>query len=232
MAGIRTTLSKHKSTALILASIIPAILALARFQQQRKLRLQTMSLPLHPTLAGGITKGSASFSGGKLRCHCRSNPVEVTLGGNVLHNHACGCSKCWKPEGALFSIVAVIPRDQVEVTANSDKLHIIDESAAIQRNACRDCGVHLFGRIEKDHPFKGLDFVHVELSDAKGWQEPQFAAFVSSIIEQGFDAQGMDAVRSQFKSLGLETYDALSPPLMDAIADWTAKKAGVKPHRL
>jgi S-(hydroxymethyl)glutathione synthase len=84
----------------------------------------------------------------------------------------------------------------------------------------------MYGRIEKEHPFHGLDFVHVELSDQKGWQEPQFAAFVSSIIEQGFDPRGMDEVRARFKSFGLETYDALSPPLMDAIATWTAKRAG------
>ncbi|KAF7539475.1 hypothetical protein G7Z17_g12415 [Cylindrodendrum hubeiense] len=223
---IRTTISKHKSTAILLASIIPAVIALARFQQQRKVQ-NTMAISIHPSLDGGITKGSASFAGGKLRCHCRSNPVEVTLGGNVLHNHACGCSKCWKPDGAVFAIIAVIPKDQVEVTANGSKLHVIDENTAIQRHACKDCGVHLFGRIEKDHPFKGLDFVHVELSSEKGWQEPQFAAFVSSIIEQGYDASKMDEVRSQFKSLGLETYDALSPPLMDAIAGWTAQK-----HRL
>ncbi|CAG9955112.1 unnamed protein product [Clonostachys rosea f. rosea IK726] len=185
-----------------------------------------MAFSLHPSLDNGFTKGSASFSGGKLRCHCSSNPVEVTLAGNVLHNHACGCSKCWKPKGALFSVIAVIPKDQVKVTANESKLQIVDKTAAIQRHACKDCGVHLYGRIENEHPFKGLDFVHVELSSEKGWQEPQFAAFVSSIIEQGFDPEKIGEVRSKFKSIGLETYDSLSPPLMDAIATWTGKRAG------
>lgn len=84
----------------------------------------------------------------------------------------------------------------------------------------------MYGRIEKEHAFKGLDFVHVELSDEKGWQEPQFAAFVSSIIEQGFDPKGMDEVRSKFKSVGLEPYDALSPPLMDALATFVGKRSG------
>jgi S-(hydroxymethyl)glutathione synthase len=171
---------------------------------------------LHPLLDNGIQAGTG-ISGGTLHCKCATDKVEVTLKGDVLHNHACGCSKCWKPEGAVFAVIAVTPVDNVSVTAHADKLHIVDESATIQRHACKACGVHLFGRIEKAHPFKGLDFVHVELSSDKGWQAPQFAAFVSSIIEQGYDPKGMDAVRARFKELGLESYDVLSPPLMDAI---------------
>lgn len=191
-----------------------------------------MAPSLHPLIDNGITKGREDFPGGKLYCHCPTDKVEVTLSSNVAHNHVCGCSKCWKPAGALFSIVAVIPRDNLKVTAHEEKLKIVDESAAIQRHACQSCGVHLYGRIETEHPFKGLDFVHVELSDTKGWQEPQFAAFVSSIIEQGFNPKGMDEVRSKFKSLGLETYDVLSPPLMDLIATFTAKKTGALPANL
>lgn len=190
-----------------------------------------MAPSLHPLIDHGITKGSDNFAGGKLHCHCPSNKVEVTITGNVAYNHACGCSKCWKPAGALFAVIGVVPKDHVKVTANEDKLTILDESATIQRHICKDCGVHLFGRIEKDHAFKGLDFIHVELSDEKGWQEPQFAAFVSSIIEQGFDPKEMGNIRSRLKALGLETYDVLSPPLMDAIATFTAQQAGVLPFQ-
>jgi len=185
-----------------------------------------MSFSIHPLLDdGSLTKGDSNKSGGKLYCHCGSNRVEVTLGSNTAHNHACGCSKCWKPKGALFSIVGVVPRDQVSVTANESKLQVVDSNAVIQRHACKECGVHLYGRIEVDHAFKGLDFVHTELSDENGWEEPQFAAFVSSIIEQGFDPEKMGDVRRKFKDLGLETYDCLSPPLMDLIAAHTASKA-------
>ena len=190
-----------------------------------------MAPSLHPLIDNGITKGDPSFAGGKLRCLCAADPVEITLTSNVAHNHACGCSKCWKPAGALFSLVAVVPKANLSVTANADKLRIVDDSAAIQRYACVECGTHVYGRIEKEHPFHGLDFVHVELADDPdaGWQEPQFAAFVSSVIEQGFDPAGMDEVRGKLKSLGLEPYDALSPGLMDAIATWTAKRAGKLP---
>lgn len=189
-----------------------------------------MAPSLHPLIDNGLTKGDADLAGGILRCHCASDPVEVTLTSNVLHNHACGCSKCWKPSGALFSVVDVVPRSSLSVTNNANKLKVLDEAATIQRHACTGCGVHLYGRIEKAHPFHGLDFIHVELASTDGhWQEPQFAAFVSSIIEQGFNPADMDEVRSKLRSVGLETYDALSPPLMDAIATWTAKQSGLLP---
>ena len=89
------------------------------------------------------------------------------------------------------------------------------------------CGVHMYGRIENTkHPFYGLDFVHTELSPQQGWQEPQFAAFVSSIIESGFPPNRMGEVRSRLKEIGLEPYDCLSPALMDAIATHVAKASG------
>ena len=39
----------------------------------------------------------------------------------------------------------------------------------------------------------------------------------------------MDAVRAKLHSIGLETYDVLSPPLMDAIATYMGKKSGSLP---
>lgn len=185
-----------------------------------------MAVNLHPAIDNGIKKGDPNFAGGTLSCKCGA--VEVKLDSNVLHNHACGCTKCWKPEGANFSVVAVIPKDKVTVTKGADKLKVVDSNATIQRHACTGCGVHMYGRIENDkHAFYGLDFVHTELSPQKGWQEPQFAAFVSSIIESGFDPGKMGEVRARIKEVGLEPYDCLSPPLMDALATHAAKQSGV-----
>lgn len=186
------------------------------------------TLSIHPAIDQGIKPGAADFAGGTLTCHCNQNPVEVTIKGQVAHNHACGCTKCWKPEGALFSQVAVVSRDNVSVAANADKLAVVDSSATIQRHACKDCGVHMYGRIENSgHPFYGLDFVHTELSRQEGWAGPEFAAFVSSIIESGTNPDQMDGIRARLRDRGLEPYDCLSPPLMDAIATHTAKAAGV-----
>jgi S-(hydroxymethyl)glutathione synthase len=184
------------------------------------------AISIHPTIDRGVQRGAADFSGGTLVCKCASSPVEVRVAGQSAHNHACGCTKCWKPAGVLFSLVAVVPRDKVSVTKNADKLRVVDPKATIQRYACKECGVHMFGRIENArHPFHGLDFIHTELSPQSGWSEPQFAAFVSSIIESGVDPARMEAVRGRLRELGLAPYDCLSPPLMDLIATHTYKMA-------
>ncbi|MFZ2507328.1 MAG: S-(hydroxymethyl)glutathione synthase [Steroidobacteraceae bacterium] len=187
-----------------------------------------MAVKIHPSVDNGVKPGTRGFKGGTLHCKCTSAPVTVALASDVAFNHACGCSKCWKPEGAAFSVVAVVGRDKLSVKANGQKLKIVDASAAIQRHACTGCGVHMYGRIEnKNHPFYGFDFVHVELSKDKGWAAPEFAAFVSSIIETGSaKPDEMPAVRARLKELKLEPYDCLSPPLMDAIATHTAKARG------
>ena len=185
---------------------------------------------IHPSVDGGVQPGDSKLAGGPLRCKCASKAVEVTITGNSAHNHVCGCTKCWKPAGALFSMVAVVPRDKLKVTANADKLKVVDPAAAIQRYACPGCGVHMYGRIEnKGHPLFGFDFIHTELSTEKGWSAPEFAAFVSSIIESGADPANMGAVRDRLRELKLEPYDCLSPPLMDLIATHVAKSKGVRP---
>jgi S-(hydroxymethyl)glutathione synthase len=186
------------------------------------------AVKIHPQVDEGIEPAAEGFSGGTLSCACGTNKVTVEIKGQSAHNHVCGCTKCWKPAAALFSQVAVVSRDNLTVTANADKLQVVDSKATIQRHACKDCGVHMYGRIENTaHPFFGLDFIHTERSNVKGWAPPGFAAFVSSIIESGADPENMGAVRARLVELGLPPYDCLSPALMDAIATHTAKAAGV-----
>jgi S-(hydroxymethyl)glutathione synthase len=186
-------------------------------------------LHLHPLVDHGLKPEAEGFSGGTLVCHCTDRPVKVAIDSQVLFNHACGCTKCWKPEGALFSVVGVVPEGKVRVLENGDKLAVVDPSALIQRHACTACGVHLYGPVERDHAFKGLDFIHVELSHEAGWAPPGFAAFVSSVIESGVPPEKMGAIRARFHELGLETYDCLSPQLMDLVATHVAKKSGALP---
>jgi S-(hydroxymethyl)glutathione synthase len=190
-----------------------------------------MATSIHPGVDQGLKAAAANFAGGTLSCKCSDKKVTVSIKGQCAHNHVCGCTKCWKPKGALFSQIAVTGRDNVKVTANEDKLKVVDPNATIKRYACKDCGVHMYGRIDNTgHPLFGVDFFHTELSPEPGWAPPEFAAFVSSIIEAGADPAKMGAVRSRLKELGLEPYDCLSPPLMDMIATHSAKTKGTLYH--
>ncbi|ACD19476.1 S-(hydroxymethyl)glutathione synthase [Paraburkholderia phytofirmans] len=187
-----------------------------------------MASAIHPTVDRDIQEGAEDFAGGTLRCQCARDAVEVRIDSQVAFNHACGCTKCWKPAGALFSVVGVVSRDKLTVTANAAKLKVVDDKAAIQRHACAACGTHLYGRIEnKDHAFYGLDFIHTELSNDTGWDGPGFAAFVSSIIESGTPPSTLPEVRQTLRDKGLEPYDCLSPTLMDVLATHAAKAKGV-----
>src|SRR5215510_7331396 len=186
------------------------------------------AISIHPAVDRGIKPAAKDFAGGTLFCHCSDKKVAMAIDSQCAHNHVCGCTKCWKPAGALFSQIAVAPRDNVKVTANEDKLKVVDPSAAIKRYACTGCGVHMYGRIDNTgHPLYGFDFFHTELSPDRGWAPPEFAAFVSSIIESGADPAQMGGVRARLRELGLEPYDCLSPGLMDFIATQAAKAKGV-----
>ncbi len=194
-----------------------------------RVKAKAKPISLHPLINRGVfPKAKPKFAGGTLTCHCASDPVTLQIDAQSAHNHACGCTKCWKPQGAAFSVVAVVPRDKLTVTANEGKLRVVDSNATIQRHACATCGVHMFGRVENEkHGFYGLDFIHTELSKDKGWSPPEFAAFVSSIIESGFDPARMVDVRKRLKQVGLQPYDCLSPGLMDYLATHAAKQSGV-----
>jgi S-(hydroxymethyl)glutathione synthase len=179
-------------------------------------------IAIHPAVDNGLKPAAKDFAGGTLRCQCATDPVEVVITTQCLYNHVCGCTKCWKPQGALFSQVAVAPRDKVSVIKNAGKLQVVDPKALILR------GVHMQGPVEREkHPFTGLVFIHTELSKEPGWAPPEFAAFVSSIIESGTKPAQMGAIRARLRELHLEPYDCLSPGLMDYIATFTAKASGV-----
>ncbi|WP_439899020.1 hypothetical protein [Photobacterium leiognathi] len=106
-----------------------------------------MTIKLHPSIDNGFNPTKENFAGGVLNCKCESNTVR----GQTAHNHACGCSKCWKPEGAIFSQIAVISRDNVEVVANADKLVVVDENAVIAVMHVK-MYVYMYGRIEDNPP--------------------------------------------------------------------------------
>ena len=78
---------------------------------------------IHPSVDSGLKPAAANFQGGTLYCKCSTNKVAVSIKGQAAFNHVCGCTKCWKPEGTVFSQIAVIGKDHVKVTANEQKLN-------------------------------------------------------------------------------------------------------------
>ena len=183
---------------------------------------------IHPLVEGGIVQGSEDFDGGVLHCLCADHPVKVEISSPLAHTRLCGCTRCWKPTGARFSLAAMVPAERVRALENGDKLTVIDVDAVILRRACKVCGVHMYGSVERRaHPFTGLAVIHPERFAEPGAPAPTFAAFVSSIIESGARPQQMDAVRARLRALGLPPYDCFNPPLMDYIATFNAQASGV-----
>lgn len=179
--------------------------------------LRDAQLLLHPAI--GREASNVPFAKFVTRCNCADDQIEVSIEHEVAHNHLCGCSKCWKPEGAAFAQIAVVPAGCVFVTANSEKLEAVDASQKIERHRCKACGTHMVGRVsDPDHHFYGLEFVHPELATSKHQPKIEFAAFVSSLIETGTPATSMASVRGALAKGGIPAYDAFSPELMDIIA--------------
>lgn len=175
-------------------------------------------VPLHPSVDAAQTTADTSAATSVLRCLCASDPVELRLDAALVHNHLCGCSQCWKPAGALFAMTAVVPADVAQLVANATKLRVVDAGKAIRRQACSVCGVHMLGEVpDRDHHFHGLAFVHPELG-GDPTPPPEFAGFVSSLIESGVSPTRMAAIRSSLARRGIPAFDAFSPEIMDLIA--------------
>lgn len=171
---------------------------------------------LHPAIGRATSAKSKSWAGS---CRCGNEPVQFEVSEALAHNHLCGCSKCWKPEGAVFAQIAVVPAGEVAVTSNAQKVEAVDATQKIIRHRCRNCGTHIVGKvIDQEHHFFGLDFVHPELGVGLAQPKIEFAGFVSSIVETGVPATRMQSVRRALAAANIPAYDSFSPELMDLIA--------------
>lgn len=169
------------------------------------------NVAIHPAVDKGVKPAKASFAGGTLACLCSKDAVTVAIKGQSNYNHVC--------RGVARQRARHGQRRQAE-DRRPESHHPALRLQGLRRS-------HVWPHREPKHPLFGFDFIHTELSRDEGWAPAGFAAFVSSIIESGADPKQMGAVRARLKQLGLEPYDCLSPPLMDAIATHTAKASGV-----
>jgi hypothetical protein len=131
-------------------AFLPDLLEGARAEQYA-----AVTISLHPSVDvdGGIARPSSSTHA-TLKCLCAEDPIAANVTLPVYHNHLCGCSRCWKPEGALLAQTAIVARNGIEVVENSGKLRIVDTTQSIWRHACTGCSAHLYGDVtDADHHF-------------------------------------------------------------------------------
>lgn len=208
----------------------PAYENFDRALKARAEQAAAQSIQLHPSVGSSAVRSVSEAT--VLRCACPDDVVELTLTAPVAHDHLCGCSKCWKPDGALFARTAVVASDGATVTANEEKLELVEQGMSISRRACRECGVHMIGEVsDPEHHFYGLTFVHPERSDAPSVTAPEFAGFVSSLVENGASASAMEAVHTALGDAGIPAFDAFSPEIMNIIAYHKRKIANTTSHK-
>jgi hypothetical protein len=99
---------------------------------------------------------------------------------------------------------------------------------------CSKCwkpaGAHLYGDVpDVNHHFHGLCFVHPELAQDAPCGAPEFAGFVSSLIESGTCPSLMEAIRGRMAALKILAFDGFSPEIMDIIA-WHKRKLTLYPQ--
>ena len=212
------------------ASSPAAFNQLNRDLKARAEQYAAVAIPLHPSLdRDDSTQPSSRSAHVSLRCLCADESVAVNVRQPVYHNHLCGCSKCWKPEGALFAQTAIVASRGIEPVENAEKLRVVDPTQSIRRHACTVCGAHLYGDVEDpNHHFFGLCFIHPELALEPLCGQPEFAGFVSSLVEAGTDPSLTWAIRRQLARRGLAAFDEFSPEIMDAIA-WHRRKVATFP---
>ena len=111
----------------------------------------------------------------------------------------------------------------------NSKLKVVDPSPpCIQRHACTEMWCHIsMARLNvRGIPSRASPSSTPNCQRTRAGRRPEFAAFVSSVIESGVPPSKLPAIRKRLKQIGLEPYDCLSPALMDYLATDAAKKSG------
>jgi len=76
-------------------------------------------------------------------------------------------------------------------------------------------------------PISAQRALNAEVWDVEGKRYVDFAGGIAVLNTGHCHPTIMAAVRARLKEIGLEPYDCLNPPLMDALATHAAKQSGV-----
>ena len=192
-----------------------------------------MAVKLHPSIDKGLKAGAKKFKGGTLTCHCAADPVTVAIKGNVAHNHACGCTKCWKPDGR--QVLRRRGRRPRQPRGHCER------AEAARRRCQRRHPAPRLHRLRRAHvrPHREHQLTRSSASTSCTWSCRRTRAGPSRVrglrvVDHRRRAspspKEMTKIRARLKKLRLAPYDCLSPPLMDqSRRTWRRRRARSRP---
>ena len=200
-------------------------------QQTRQFRREGASMAeitIHPAVDEGVKPGAKDFAGGTLRCHCATDPVEVRITGMRAQPRV-RLHEVLEAEGGAVLAGGGRPArqgagDQERRQAEGGRPERADPAPRLPRVRRAHARP---GRARRNIPSPGWSSSTPSCRRNRAGRPPDFAAFVSSIIESGDRAREDGRDPRAAEGAGPAPYDWLSPGLMDYIATYTAKASGV-----
>jgi len=106
------------------------------------------------------------------RGRCLCGRVTVELDGEPLAVSLCHCVHCQKTSGSAFSLIALVPRDQVRFSGEVSIFRDVGESGReFERCFCPGCGSPIESRSEFLGS-RGITIVKASLFDDTSWLKP------------------------------------------------------------
>jgi hypothetical protein len=106
----------------------------------------------------------------KGRCLC--GRITVELVGEPLAVSLCHCVNCQKTSGSAFSVIAIVPRDNVRFAGEVSVFNDVGESGrGFERCFCPGCGSPVESRSEH-LAARGITIVKASLFDDTSWLQP------------------------------------------------------------
>ena len=190
--------------------------------------MMSSAVSIHPSVDNGIKPGATDFAGGTLRLQVRERPGRRSRSTRRPRTTTrAAARKCWKPEGA-----AVLGRRRR--AARQGERHRERGQAQGRRRQRHDPAPRLH-RLRRAHVRPHRE---QEAPVLRPGLRPHRAVAATRLVGAARSPRScrrssspaptrrkMGDVRGRLRELGLEPYDCLSPPLMDALATRRAARA-------
>lgn len=141
---------------------------------------QTAPAMLPSRVRGELMMTQDCDASDKAHGRCMCGDVQYTLAGEPLLTALCHCRQCQRQTGSAFSIVAMVPEDQFELTGETrvftDKG---DSGRPVERHFCGNCGSPILSRIE---PMPGMVLIKAGTLDDCAGLKPTIEVFCQSAL--------------------------------------------------